>query len=137
MCTAAPVRSFSSAASVWAGPSSPWTRKIVRGTGDSRLTQLTSSAWSACALKPSSEVISARTRTGSPNTFTVSAPSLSRRPSVPSPWKPTNSTVLRSFPSACCRWWRMRPPSHMPEAEMMMQGERSSLSARDSSTLVT
>ena len=33
------------------------------------------------------------------------------------------------------RWWRMRPASHMPEAEMMTLGDLSRFSALDSSLL--
>ena len=35
----------------------------------------------------------------------------------------------------CFKWWRIRPASHMPDAERMTLGFGSSLIARDSSTL--
>ena len=61
----------------------------------------------------------ARTGHSSPKMRIVSAPSRMRRPSVCSAWKPTNRTALRRSTAWCFRWCRMRPPSHMPDDEMI------------------
>src|SRR5262249_19646704 len=134
-CASMPRRCCNRVASVPAGPDSPCTNQARRGRGESFPTQARISAWSACALKPWSEAISALRRTGSPKMLTTSAPSTSRRPSVPSAWKPTNITVSFSSGRPFCRWWRMRPRSHIPEAAMITHGVVMSFRARDSSGL--
>ncbi len=59
-------------------------------------------------------------------------PSTSARPRVPRAWYPTKMTVESLRQRLCLRWWRIRPASHIPLAEMMILLSGSSLSWRDS-----
>jgi len=91
-----------------------------------------SSLWSAWPESSSRLAISARTRMGSPKMRTSGHFSTSLRPSVSCAMKPVTSTVLRGSSMLLRRWWRMRPCSHIPEAEMTTNGPWRSLSVLDS-----
>ncbi len=54
-------------------------------------------------------------------------------PEITRDWNPTNRMVHSPRHRLCLRWWRMRPASHMPEAEMMTLGVESRLMATESS----
>jgi hypothetical protein len=53
-------------------------------------------------------------------------------PAYPAPWKPVISTVLRGSSMLLRRWCRMRPCSHIPEAEMTTNGPCRSFSFLES-----
>ena len=70
---------------------------------------------------------SARRKCAPPATFRSAS-----GPSVSWAWKPVMSTVLRGSSMLLRRWCRMRPCSHMPEAEMTTKGPCRSFSRFDS-----
>ncbi len=86
--------------------------------------QPSSADWSACAERPPMVNTLARTGTSSPKMRTDCAPSTMRRPSVPAAWKPTNTIAHSGRDRLWRRWCLMRPPSHMPLAEMITAPER-------------
>jgi hypothetical protein len=61
----------------------------------------------------------ARTGTSSPKMDTRSAPSMMRRASVPCAAKPTKTMLAAGRHRLYRRWWRTRPPVHMPEPAMI------------------
>src|SRR5690606_32106051 len=97
--------------------------------------QSSSAFWSACAERPSTLWIAARTGMSSAKMRTRSAPSIRRRPSVPCAWRPGNKMLHSRRGKLWRRWCRIRPASHMPLAEIMMAPDRIRFSAMDSSAL--
>ena len=116
---------------------SPWVTNTVLGCVSARAIQISSSSASAWADRDEIERTWARTGTISPKILTDSAPSRMARPRVPSAWYPTKSTVVSGRGRRCRRWWRMRPPVAIPEAEMMIAGPRRLLRRFDSSVRPT
>jgi len=98
-------------------------------------TKFNSHSWSACPEYPSMYSILAFTENSSPNIFTVFAPSTIVLPSVPGAWYPTNKIVLFGFHILCFKWCFILPTSHIPLAEIMIEGSSISFKAFDSSAV--
>jgi hypothetical protein len=76
--------------------------------------------------------IRARTGMWSPNSLMDFAPSMMIRASVPSAAYPTKITLQSLWARLWRRWWRTRPPVHMPEPAMITAPARMRFSAIDS-----
>src|ERR1039458_2849413 len=112
---------------------SPCTRNTFRKEGASGSIHCNNSCWSAWPLSSSMLEISARTRNGSPKIATSGHFSTNFRPSVSCAWNPVISTVFRGSSILLRKWWRIRPCSHIPEAEMTTNGPCRSFSFFESS----
>ena len=75
------------------------------------------------------------TEISSPNILTFSAPSTIVLPKVPGAWYPTNKIVLFGFHRLCFKWCFILPTSHIPLAEIIIDGSLFSFNALDSSAV--
>ena len=57
-------------------------------------------------------------------------------PSVPGAWYPTNNIVLFGFQILCFKWCFILPTSHIPLAEIIIDGSSLSFNALDSSAVL-